>query len=233
MIKPLTDIFRLFFPATCDVCGNPLAEDGEFICNECRWEMPLTGFWNEMDNPVAKRFYGMLPVIHASSFFHFVHDSNFRSLIHRFKYHGGWRTAEKIGIWYGSELKNSGMYEDIDIVIPIPLHRRKLLKRGYNQSAYIAKGIARSLNRATNDKTVYRKTHTRSQTKLDKHERWDNVKNIFSVTDPAKLNGKHILLVDDVLTTGATIISCGESILRNCPDCHISVAILASSQQNN
>lgn len=233
MENPFRHIFRLFFPPACDACGGPLAEGDGFICNTCRWNIPLTGYWNETDNPVAKRFYGILPVIHASSFFHFVHDSGFRELIHRFKYHGGWRTAEKTGFWYGSELKASGRYGDIDVIIPVPLHRRKLLKRGYNQAAYIAKGIAEAIAKPLDESSVRRTVHNPSQTQLGKDERWDNVQGIFSVAAPEKLNGKHILLVDDVLTTGATLISCGDAVLRECPDCRISIAALAASRNED
>lgn len=233
MKNPFVPVFRLFFPPSCDVCGEPLAEGDDFICNSCRWDIPLTGYWNEPGNPVAGRFYGMLPVVQASSFYNFVHDSGFRELIHKFKYKGGWRTAEKIGFWYGSELKDSKMYGDIDVIVPVPLHRRKLLKRGYNQSAYLAKGISRALSKPMDGRTVVRTVHNPSQTQLDKEERWDNVRGIFSVTNPGKLEGKHILLVDDVLTTGATLISCGEAILKHCPDCRISIAVLAASGSGN
>lgn len=225
---PLKDISRLFFPNVCAVCSELLPDGGDFICTKCRWEIPLTGFWNKIDNPVTQVFYGHIPIINASSFFYFIHDSGFQSLIHTIKYRSGWRYAIKSGKWFGSELAESSLYQDIDVIVPIPLHFRKRLKRGYNQAEYIAKGIGESLQVEVDSKSVIRTVHNPSQTTQRHSERWGNVEGIFSVRSPEKLKGKHILLVDDVLTTGATIISCGETIIQSVPDCQLSIATLAA-----
>lgn len=229
-MNPLKDIFRLFFPEVCAVCGDVLPDGGDFICTSCRWEIPLTGTWNDRQNPVAEKFYGHLPLENACAFFYFVHESDYRGLIHKFKYQGGWRIAEKIGRWFGAELSASPLYGDIDVVVPVPLHIRRRLKRGYNQSEYLARGIGASMGKEIDVSSVRRTSYNESQTGRNKSERWDNVRGIFSVRERAPIAGKHVLLVDDVLTTGATIISCGETILKAYPGCRLSVATLAVSR---
>lgn len=232
-MNPIKDIFSLFFPDVCAVCGDTLPDGGDFVCTACRWEIPLTGFWSEADNPVARKFYGQLPLENACSFFFFVHESDFRGLIHKFKYQGGWRLAEKIGRWFGAELAASPLYRDVDVIVPVPLHLRRRLHRGYNQSEYIARGISAATGIPVDASSVRRVKYNESQTRRDRAERWDNVRGIFGVNPRSDLAGKHILLVDDVLTTGATLISCGEAILRRFPDCRLSVATLAVSRNES
>ena len=229
-MNPLKDISRLFFPRVCAACGCVLPETGGLICNACRWKMPLTGFCERAQNPVKEKLHPLLPVVNACSFFFFVNGSDFRSLIHTFKYRGGWRIAEQMGRWFGEEMAGSGLYGDIDLIVPVPLHIRKRLRRGYNQSEYIANGISKAISVPVSAGSVVRDRYSQSQTERKKSERWDNVHGIFSVPDPEKLRGKHILLVDDVLTTGATLVSCGEAILNAVEDCRLSIATLAVSK---
>lgn len=230
MKQPFADIWGLFFPKVCASCGRKLGDGGDFLCNYCRWAIPLTDFWRMADNPVRAKFDGHIPLETASAFYFFVHGSGFRDLIHDFKYRGGWRIAEKMGEWYGSELAASDLHADIDLIIPVPLHFRKRIMRGYNQSEYIADGISRAMGIPVDRRSVRRSIHNRSQTKRHKKERWDNVQGIFSVRSPSALQGKHLLIVDDVLTTGATLISLCHTILRDVPDCRISIAALAVSK---
>ena len=229
MKEILNDISGLFFPRSCAVCGELLVKGAEFVCTQCRWDIPLTGYWREVDNPVTQALYGQLPVVNASAFFFFVHDSKFQQFVHSFKYRGGWRYAVEMGEWFGHTLKESPLYADIDVLVPIPLHFRKRLKRGYNQAEYIAKGMAKAMGVELDIKSVYRKMHNPSQTSKSRNERWDNVQNIFALRHPEQLDGKHILLVDDVLTTGSTIVSCGDAILKAAPRCKLSVGTLALS----
>lgn len=225
----LRDIHSLFFPPVCGVCGRVMGEGSDMVCVRCRWEIPLTGFWNDRENPVAAKLHSSVPIENACSFFYFIHDNGYRNLIHTIKYRGGWKAARKLGMWFGDELRASPLYADIDVVIPVPLHLRRLLSRGYNQSEYLAEGIAKAIGRPMSCGNVRRTKHNRSQTKRSKEERWDNVHGIFAVRNPSRLAGKHILLVDDVLTTGATLISCAETILRAVPDCRLSIATIAVS----
>ena len=214
----------------CLVCGKPIEGKLHNICIPCRYSIPTTGFWLKEENPVKEHFAGIIPIVHASSFFTYREESPWRSLIHQFKYAGKWRIAYDLGLWFGAELKASGLYDDIDMVIPIPLHPMKTIKRGYNQSSYIADGIAKSLGIKSSHHSVRRIRNNPSQTQRAFKERWQNVDNLFKVRNTKHLQGKHILLVDDVLTTGATITSCAEAILHDVPDCRISIATIAVTQ---
>jgi ComF family protein len=142
----------------------------------------------------------------------FIHESNFRGLVHRFKYRGQWRHAFEMGRWFGRILAESDAYAGVDVIVPVPLHLRKTLKRGYNQSSYIAAGMSREMGVSVEERAVVRHINNRSQTERSKSERWENVEGIFAVRRPERLVDRHILLVDDVLTTGATIGSCAEAI---------------------
>lgn len=228
--SPLADIWGLFFPKVCVSCGRRLGDGDDLLCNYCRWSIPLTNFWNERENPVRAKFDGHFPVESASSFYFFVHESGFRGLIHDFKYRGNWRAAREMGRWYGAELAASELYAGIDLIVPVPLHVRKRISRGYNQSEYIAEGMSLSMGVPVDLRSVRRTVHNRSQTRQRKSERWDNVEGIFTVHDPAALRGRHLLIIDDVLTTGATIASLCGTIAIAVPDCRLSIATLAVSK---
>ena len=132
------DLVSLLFPARCAVCGSPLVRGERTVCTLCRATAPLTGYWAEADNPVFRKCWGLVPLHRASGFLFFVHGSGWRQLIHGFKYRGAWRTAREMGEWYGACLAEGGLYDDVDVVVPLPLHPFKRLRRGYNQSEYIA-----------------------------------------------------------------------------------------------
>ena len=226
------DIGALFLPDECPVCGGAMPEGASVVCTSCRWEAPLTNYWQQADNPVTRKFWGSVPVVNASSFLFFVRGSGFRELIHGFKYKGRWRQARDMGEWFGGELMECGLYSGVDVVVPVPLHLRKSLVRGYNQSEYIARGIAGQLGVPVDTKSIRRHRHNPPQAQKEHKDRWENVKGIFSVRRPSALAGKHILLVDDVLTTGATITSCAESIIAAVPGCRISIVTLAVSRSD-
>lgn len=232
MSRILKDIAELFFPPICPVCGKRMGEGARIVCTACRGEAPLTGFCREVDNPVVHKFWGLVPLVHACSFLYFVGGGGYRRLIHRFKYQGGWRLAQSMGEWFGSELAAGGLYAGVDVIVPVPLHRRRLLQRGYNQAAYLAQGMAAALHATVDTRSVIRYRYNTPQALRRRSERWENVKGIFAVRYPARLAGKHILLVDDVLTTGATIGACAEAILREVPDCRLSIATLAVSERS-
>ncbi len=232
MSNPLKDIAVLFFPRVCPSCGRVIGSGEGFLCTACQWEMPLTGFETQADNPVARRFWGLVPVRNATAFLWFADGSGFRRVVHSFKYGGRWALARDMGRWFGRVLADTDAYAGVDAIVPVPLHWRKVLKRGYNQSEYIAKGMSRSMDVPLETGAVVRRVNNRSQTQTATHsERWDNVEGIFKVTRPDRLAGKHILLVDDVLTTGATIGSCAEAIAGTVPDVRLSIATLYASRQ--
>lgn len=229
----LSDLFRdmvsLLYPRRCAVCGEPLAAGERTLCTLCRTTAPLTGYWRDADNPVARKCWGVVPVEQASGFLFFVPSSGWRQLIHGFKYRGAWRTAREMGEWYGRCLAESGLYGDVEVVVPLPLHSFKRCRRGYNQSEYIAEGIAVQLGVGVDRRSVVRTRYTESQARKPHRERAQNVEGAFAVRHAERLAGRHILLVDDVMTTGSTLLSCAGEILRAVPDCRISLAALAVS----
>ena len=226
------DVASLFMPRSCLACGRVLLEGEESVCLACRYNIPLTNYAKNKENPVKLLFDNVLPVESAMAMFWFVGGTEWQRIIHNFKYHGRWYFAQKMGEWLGEELIDSGNFEDIDLIIPIPLHFRRRLRRGYNQSEQLAIGVARKMGVAYDFRAVRRHLYNESQTLKSRTERWDNVEEIFEVRRAERLRGRHILLVDDVLTTGATITSCASAIIKACDgDVRISVASLAVSRR--
>ena len=229
--KILADIVALFSPRECAVCGDVLASGEEFICTACRFRVPLTGFVEQTENPMKERLSALMPIENASALFYFIADSDWRRTIHELKYYRRWSHAGNLGVWFGHVLRNSGNYDDVDVIVPVPLHPNRLLKRGYNQSDYIAEGVASVLGVRISRRVLVRKLDGESQTHHSRNERWGNVEGAFEVRRADQLAGLHVLLVDDVFTTGATVAACCEAILAACRDVRISVATLAVSQK--
>ncbi|MDR2936422.1 MAG: ComF family protein [Rikenellaceae bacterium] len=228
----LAALAHLFFPRHCPVCGQELGEGEEFLCIPCRWNMPLTQFWREADNPLLRKFDGIVPLERAASFFFYCKGSGYDRLIHGFKYEGRHALSYELGRWFGNELRESGLFGGIDVIVPVPLHYVRLVKRGYNQSELFARGIGTSLGTAISAGNVVRSVNNRSQARRGSNERWENVEGIFRVRHPQQLEGKHVLVVDDVVTTGATVESLMGAILGAAPDCRLSLAVLASSMKD-
>ena len=224
-------LWGLLFPPCCEVCGEPIDLTKRGMCLNCRLNMPLTYYWLRADNPTRQHIEDHVRVEQASSYILFTEGSPWRTLIHRFKYGGKWRLGYDIGKMYGMSLAESALYRDVECVVPIPLHYRKHLHRGYNQSQYIADGIAESMGIEVVADAIRRVRNNPSQALRRAQDRWDNVEGIFKLTKPDKLRNRHILLVDDVLTTGATLVSCIAAIRKALPDCRISVATLAVSDK--
>ncbi len=225
----LNDILNLFYPHICYACGDSLTNQENIICLSCELKLPRTGFHLHDDNPIARVFWGRVQLQAATSFLFFNKGGHVQELIHALKYKGKTETGVYLGKLFGMDLKNSPFYQNIDVVIPVPLHPKKFHKRGFNQSETIAKGISQSLGIDIDHEHFIRLVNTDSQTKKSRYNRWENVKGVFGITDEKKLNGKHILLVDDVLTTGATLEAC-TSVLLNIENTKVSVATLAYAQ---
>lgn len=222
----------LLYPELCPVCGRRLAFGERVICVRCRWEIPLTDFTTEAQNPVFIGLSGEIPELRrAAALFFFHHDSRYRTAIHQLKYNGRRDVAQALGEWFGRELRESGLYDDVTLLVPVPLHWSKRIKRGYNQSEEICRGMARSLGVACDFGSLCRRRRTRSQARHTSHQaRRRNVEGAFSVRRRAveRLRGAHILLVDDVLTTGATIKACAAAIRAALPETPtLSVAALS------
>ena len=226
----LSDIIELFAPRHCAVCGEPLVEGEHTICTLCRAMAPLTGYEDEQHNPMAERCRNFLPVEQASALLFFVRESRWRGMIHAFKYHHQWRLARTMGAWMGRRIAAGGLYADVDAVVAVPLHPLKRCLRGYNQSEYLAEGIARELHIPLLRHAVKRSRWTQSQARRSRRDRARNVARAFSVKNANALKDKHILLVDDVFTTGSTLLSLAEAILAEVPSARISIAALAVSR---
>lgn len=228
----LRDVASLFLPRTCLACGRVLLENEGSVCLACRYNMPLTNFAKRKDNPIKLLFENVLDVESAAAMFWFVGGTEWQRIVHNFKYHGRWFFAQKMGEWMGEELLDSGNFADIDLIVPIPLHYRRRLHRGYNQSEQLALGVGRKMGAECDFRSVRRCHYNDSQTSKSRSERWENVEEIFEVRRVEKLRGKHILLIDDVLTTGATMASCASAIVKACEgDVRISIATLTVSRR--
>lgn len=229
--RALRAVRSLLFPSSCMICGEHIGGQMRGICIRCRYEIPLTGYCHLAENPVKEHFAGLVPLVQGSAFLFYSGQSLWRDMVHRFKYGGEWAIAESMGRWYGAELRASALYDDVDVVIPVPLHPLKTVRRGYNQTRYLAEGIAHELGVEVCNGAVVRKRNNPPQALRRGSERWDNVESLFALRRVDLLRGRHVLLVDDVLTSGATLYACAEAILRELPDCRISVATLAVTQR--
>jgi ComF family protein len=198
------------------------------LCTGCLFHLPQTHFHALPDNPIAKTFWGRIPVEQAMAFLFFKKGNSVQQILHEIKYKNNIELAQFIGTYYGSILKNERLHWDA--VAAIPLHKSKLKKRGYNQSGFIAAGLAQALGIEDISSELLRLKATETQTRKHRFERWENVEEVFALREPTVFEGKHILLVDDVITTGATLEACGKIILQ-APGTKLSVASIAYASQ--
>lgn len=227
MIKWIKDFFGLLYPNYCQICGRSLSRGESICCVRCIAELPYTEFWRYDDNPVAHRFWGQVEIEAACSLLYFRKGSGIRHLVHLLKYRSETRIGYKLGYLLGLYLKQEPSYQSVDVVVPVPLHAQRLRARGYNQSDYIADGVADAMGITKNTSMVIRRKATASQTRKNRHERYSNVESIFSVPNPDMALGKHVLLVDDVITTGATVGECAKALLQ-AASCRVSIASLGT-----
>ena len=208
------DFISLLFPRLCYACGNQLMRNENLICTECFVVIPRTNYHFIEDNPVAQLFWGRCLIEKAAAFSYYNKGSRIRKLIHNMKYNGIREIGYDLGRLSGLSLKTSGFINDIDIIIPVPLHPVKKRIRGFNQSETISMGIADATHLPVDLKSLARVLVSATQTKRSRYERWTNVEGIFQVLDSQTIMGKHVLLVDDVITTGSTIESCTNELLK-------------------
>jgi ComF family protein len=220
------DFISLLFPRLCYACGNHLLRNEYLICTECYVVIPRTNYHLEKDNPVEQLFWGRCIVERAAAFSYFNKGSRIRNLIHNLKYKGITEVGYELGKIYGLSLNASDFIKDIDMIIPVPLHPAKERIRGFNQSEIISRGIADATVLSVENRILERITVSATQTKRSRYERWTNVEGIFNVRDSRRIEGKHILLVDDVITTGSTIESCTNELLKT-EGVRVSVVALA------
>ncbi len=220
------DFMQLFFPEICVTCGQKLITQEEYICLNCLHDLPRTNFHNMPGNFVEQLFWGRVIIERATSYFFFSKGSKYQRLIHFMKYKGMKEVGESAGWHFGQEIKAGQTFNGVDLVVPVPLHSKKLRERGYNQSEWIAKGVAGALEKPIDTDNLQRVVFTNTQTRKTRFERWQNVDGIFNLCQPQVFEGKHILLVDDVVTTGSTLEACAVA-LQKAPGIKISIATLA------
>ena len=225
-MKLFKSLINLLFPRVCAACGNLLLEGEDTVCTTCRFLLPKTGYELHPDNPLAQMFYGQIPFNAVMAEFFFSKTGKVQHLVHGLKYHGCRENGIFLGQEIGKSLLNASDYQRLDYIIPIPLHPKKEKIRGYNQSHVIAEGISEIMNIPIAEKCLVRNVFTSTQTKKSRDERYENVKDIFELKSAEKLQNKHILLVDDVLTTGATLMSAGKTLMQ-VKGIKISVATVA------
>ncbi len=227
----LTHLFNLFFPHLCLACGKNSLQGTAITCFSCNRKLPSTGMHLMQENRFTDRFFGRIYLQAGAAMYHFKDGNQVQHLIHQLKYEGKSRVGLKLGADYGKLLIQSTFFRDIDVIIPVPLHPVKERKRGYNQSDYIAMGLSKTMQKPWLKKGLIRTKYGVSQTQKSRIERYENVLQSFKVGQIDALKGKHILLVDDVLTTGATLEACATKILE-VPDTKISMVTIAIAGTN-
>lgn len=229
MWTTLADFSRLFFPHYCLGCAAGLAKGEETLCTRCILQLPYTGYSLIHDNPIKDKFVGRLPTRFAWAFLKFRKTGIVQRLLHQLKYNNHPEVGVRLGRIFGNEIRSLALHHEFDMIVPMPLHRSRMRKRGYNQSAKFAEGLMLSLGVPCYDNVISRHLNTSTQTRKSKIERWENVKAAFVVNQPAALHNKRVLLVDDIITTGASIEACGQIALQHgCKE--LSVACIAEAQ---
>ena len=234
MLGFLGDIVDFLIPPACHVCGASLLKGERFLCPSCIAALPRTHYYSgyagtqapSAMNPMEHRFAGKFPFGHAVGYFFYAPDSRMASLIHDFKYRNFPSLARRLGDIIGTELFLTGFFSDVDFLMPVPIHWSKRLKRGYNQTEMLARGVSDASKVAVSTDLRAIKAH-RTQTHLTPLERAANTRGIFRLSHPERYAGKHIVIMDDVCTTGSTLTACAESILRDAPTARISILTLA------
>ena len=207
-------LLHLFYPRLCDGCSKPLLAAEEVLCVGCSLQLPQTNYHDVADNETAIRFAGRIPFIHATSFAYFTSDGLLQHLLHGLKYSNKKENGYFLGKAMGISLQHAKWISSVDMIVPVPLHPAKQAKRGFNQSMLIAEGMSGVLGIPANDKLLVRVRNTESQTSKTRAERVANMSDAFELREQSKLKGKHILLCDDVLTTGATLEACAVALMK-------------------
>ena len=210
----LADFISLIFPELCPACGTELVANEHIICTGCLYNLPHTNFHLQPDNIVARQFWGKINVENAHSLYYFSKGGKVQNLMHHFKYKGMQRIGNILGGIAGEQLLKSNGFDNIDLIIPVPLHKSRLKQRGYNQSLCFAEGIAAKIKADVEENNLVRIRATETQTHKSRFSRFENMQEVFVVNDEERLKNKHILLVDDIVTTGSTLEACGIELLK-------------------
>ena len=226
----LKDTLHLFYPHVCTGCGTDLLPVDNLLCLKCITHLPHTRYAQYANNPIEKMLWGILPITAAHSEFYFAKESLIQHLIHQLKYKSNQQIGVYLGELTGRSLVTSSRFNDLDYLVPLPLYPDKERKRGYNQAAVICLGMSAVMNVPVLNNNIVRRRFTETQTKKHRTERWQNVAGSFMVNDTSQLEGKNILLVDDEITTGATLAACG-SVIANISGARLSIATLSMASK--
>lgn len=226
MRKWIDCLTGLLFPRCCVVCQGPLSRGEKFICTSCLALLPRTNDHLNPEHPTEKFFWGRLSVEKASSFYYHYKGSDYNRIVYKLKYGHCRQIGRMMGRIMASELEKSGFFEGIDLIVPVPLHPKKERRRGYNQSEWIGRGVSEVTGIPLHTGLLIRTVHTPTQTRKTTSERWENVSGIFESVPNEKPEGKRVLLVDDVLTTGSTLLSAAQTLCTNA-DVKVSMLTLA------
>ena len=210
----LADFLSLLFPQLCPACGNELVAHEKVICTDCHYNLPLTNFHLQADNIVAQQFWGKVNLEGAYALYYFTKGGKVQNLMHHFKYKGMQQIGNLLGNIAGKQLAGNTQFAGVDYIIPVPLHKKRLKERGYNQSACFAQGLAEKLKGIVEENNLIRTKATQTQTHRSRFARFENMQEVFAVKNPEKLKGKHVLLVDDIVTTGSTLEACAMPLLQ-------------------
>lgn len=207
-------LLHLLYPHCCAACGSDALEAHQQLCLQCSATLPFTGFEHHAHNPIEKIFWGRLPLRAACSILYFTKHSPVQGLLHQLKYRGHQQLGLALGLEMGIALKNTYRFQPMDLLVPLPLHARREQKRGYNQARLLCEGMSGPLNRPVITEAVIRSRATATQTHKSRQARWQNMSGIFTCVRPELIAHKHVVLVDDVVTTGATLEACGATLLQ-------------------
>jgi Predicted amidophosphoribosyltransferases len=223
-----TSILHILFPHVCDGCGSDIIDEESSLCMKCIAEMPETNFHLHANNPIEKIFWGRLPIISATAQYYFVKESLMQHLMHQLKYKGNKELGKQLGRLMGYDLQKTSRFKTVNYLVPLPLFPSKEKRRGYNQAAILCEGIAEVMNVEILRDVITRTQFTETQTRKGRIERWQNIEGKFELMRPEKIRDKNILLVDDVITTGATLEACGHELLQASPKLSIATLCYAS-----
>lgn len=222
----LADFVNLLFPRLCQACNASLLGTEDLICTDCLYNLPYTNFHTQPDNIVAQQFWGKIDLQHAYALLYFEKGGKVQHLIHQFKYKRMPKIGNKLGSIAGEQLLQNTLLKPVNYIIPVPLHKSRMRERGYNQSTHFAEGLAGKLQATVEEHNLIRVVKTATQTHKNRFARYENMQQVFAVKHPEKLEGKHIMLVDDIVTTGSTLEACAQELLK-VPGVKLSIATIA------
>ncbi len=220
---------HLFFPATCVTCHEALLLHENHLCTACLMKLPYTGSHEQPQEKLIYKFMGKVQVKHVLAYLKFTKKGMVQQIMHSIKYKGNQDLGETLGFWYGNELKNASLNPALEVLLPVPLHPKKMRLRGYNQAACIAKGMATALHIPMLEEILVRRKEKASQTAKKRLERYENMLDVFGIEHPEAIEGKHVAVVDDTLTTGATLEACVQ-LLKAANPASISIIVLANAE---